>query len=113
MAKIGIPNPLKRRHLIEQDMTASEALDLAEAYLEADRMPEALVFLIKAVARDCMMILVEEAIVDGDAFLLKQLSDALEEDPGAAAWERAAEAASAAGKDRYAEMARRHARSGA
>ena len=113
MAKTGIPNPLKRRHMIEQEMSASEALAVAEVYLEADRASEALVFLVKAEARDRMMILVEEAIVEGDAFLLKQLTDALEEDPGEAAWERATKAATAAGKDRYAEMARRHARSGA
>ena len=111
VAKTAIPNPLKRRHLIEQDMGAADALTVVEAYLEVDRTEEALVFLVKAEARDRLRVLAEEAIVDGDAFLLKQLADALAEDPGASAWERTAEAAQAAGKERYAEMARRHARS--
>lgn len=111
MAKSVIPDPLRRRHLIEQELTEVQSLALADAYLAEDRVPEALAFLVKAGAREKMQALVDRAVADGDAFLLKQIADAMSEDPGTARWLAAAEAAESAGKLRYAEMARRHARS--
>ncbi len=111
MAKSDIPDPLRRRHLIEQDLTEVQSLEIADAYLAADRVPESLAFLIKAGARERIEALIDRAVSDGDTFLLKQLADAASADPGTARWLAAADAAEAAGKLRYAEMARRHARS--
>lgn len=111
MPKSVIPDPLRRRHLIEQELGQAQCLALAEAYLAEDRVVEALVFLVKADAQDRLDALVDRAVSEGDAFALKQLADAMSRDPGAHRWLEAAEAAEAAGKLRYAEMARRHARS--
>jgi hypothetical protein len=107
----GIPDPLRRRHLIEQTSDPAASLALAEAYLAEGRSPEAIAFLVKAGADDRLAALVEETIEAGDAFLLKQIADATGSDPGTERWLTAAERAEAAGKHRYAEMARRHARS--
>jgi len=109
VAKKTIPDPLKRRHLIEQDLSAADSLAIADAYLEAGRVSEAVAFLVKAEAEEQLAALVEQAVGEGDAFLLKELADATGEDPGTARWQAAASAAEAAGKQRYAEMARRHA----
>ena len=111
MAKKALPDPLRRRHLIEQEMNASQSLALAEAYLEEGRAIEAVVFLAKAEASDRIATLIEQASADGDTFLVKQIADATGQDPGRVRWLATAEAAEAAGKHRYAEMARRHARS--
>lgn len=111
MAQKSIPDPLRRRHLIEQDQGASDSLALAEAYLAEGRAAEAVTFLVKAQASERLAALSQEAIAQGDAFLLKQLADATGEDPGVEGWQAAAEAAERSGKLRYAEMARRHARS--
>lgn len=105
-----IPDPLRRRHLIEQASDPAASLAVAELYLADGRSPEAIAFLVKAGAEDRLAALVEEAIADGDAFLLKQIADATGHDPGTERWLSAAERAEAAGKLRYAEMARRHAR---
>ena len=45
MARTGIPDPLERRHLVEKDLPAAQALAIANAYLEKDRCLEALDFL--------------------------------------------------------------------
>lgn len=111
MAKKSIPDPLKRRHLIEQDMAPAESVAVADAYLEEGRAMEAITFLVKAEATDRLEALVEQAVNDGDAFLLKQLADAMGKDPGSARWNAAADTAEQTGKLLYAEMARRHARS--
>lgn len=111
MAKKSVPDPLKRRHLIEQEMGPAESLAVADAYLEAGRATEAVAFLVKAEANERLEALIEQAVSEGDAFLLKQIADASGSDPGPARWQRAAESAESAGKLRYADMARRHARS--
>ncbi len=112
MATNKIPDPLARRHLIERDLDPAQALALAEAYLEAGRTDEAIVFLLKADAGDRLVRLMDEAVADGDAFLLKQIASASRQDPGAERWLALAEKAEQAGKLRYAETARRHARAG-
>ena len=111
MAKKAIPDPLRRRHLIEQELGEAAAISLAESYLAEGRANEAVAFLAKADARDRIAELADEAVAQGDAFLLKQIADETGEDPGTDRWLATADAAEAAGKLRYAEMARRHARS--
>ena len=102
-----IPNPLKRRHLVEQDLDPKQALALADAYLAEDRVAEALDFLTKADARDRLEELRTTAIERGDVFLLRDVSQRLGEDPTAGDWEATARAAAGAGKETYAVEARR------
>lgn len=109
MAPEKIPSPLVRRHLIEGDLPAEKALALAEAYIAAGRATEAVVFLRKAVANDRLRELGDQAVEDGDAFLLRSIQHALGEEPPAERWERLAEVAEASGKLRHAETARRQA----
>lgn len=107
MAKSTIPNPLDRRHLIEKDLSHAQALETAEAYLAAGRTVEAVDFLAKAAASDRLAELRSRAIEAGDVFLLRAVARAMEEPPVRAEWSAIAEAAAAAGKDRYAVEARR------
>jgi hypothetical protein len=109
MAKKKLPDPLRRRHLVEQEMDPGRALQLAETYLAEGRAIEAVSFLIKAEAPERLVELREQAVRDGDAFLLRELSAALAEEFDAATWQALAEAARAAGKDRYAAEASRQA----
>jgi hypothetical protein len=107
MAKSTIPNPLDRRHLIEKDLSDAQALEIAEAYRAAGRSVEAVDFFAKAHARDRLAELRSRAIETGDVFLLRAVARAMEEPPARAEWSATAEAADAAGKDRYAAEARR------
>jgi hypothetical protein len=107
MAKSAIPNPLDRRHLIEKNLSEAQALETAEAYLAAGRPVEAVEFLTKAEARDRLAELRSQAIESGDAFLLRAVARAMGEAATRAEWSALAEAADAAGKDRYAADARR------
>jgi len=109
MAKTKLPDPLRRRHLVEGGVDPGRALQLAEAYLEQGRSIEAVAFLLKAEAREQLVALREQAVGEGDAFLLREVTAALGEDIDAASWHALAEAADAAGKDRYAGEARRQA----
>ena len=111
MAKAGIPDALKRRHLMEQESSEQQDLDLAEAYLAEGRVQEALIFLSKAGASDRLQELADQATTEGDAFLLKQIGDLTKQDYDASKWLSLAEAAESNGKSVYAEAARRHARS--
>ena len=111
MAKKMIPDPLKRRHLIEQDLDESQCLAIADAYEADERVFESLQFLVKAGADDRIEALADEAVGAGDAFLLKQVADAQRSDPGPERWAQLAAVADECGLERYAEMARRHARS--
>ena len=106
MAKKKLPDPLRRRHMVEQEMDPARALQLAEAYLEQGRVIESVHFLVKAEARDRLATLREQAVSEGDAFLLHEICTALEDEVDAATWKALAEAARAAGKDRYAAEAR-------
>ena len=112
MARVAIPDPLKRRHLAEDELPAQKALALAEAYLAEDRATEAIVFLEKAEATDQLARLRDEAIEAGDLFLLRAASGALGEEIPAATWTRLADVAEAAGKTLYAHEARRQAERG-
>ncbi len=109
MARSAIPDPLRRRHLLEDAKGTDKALAVAEAYLEEGRASEALAFLELAGATDRLEAVRDEAITAGDAFLLRAACSALGSDPSAEQWTRAAEAAERAGKDRYAQEARRQA----
>ena len=109
MAKKKLPDPLRRRHMLEQQMDPGRALQIAEAYLEQGRAIEAVAFLVKAEAREQLAALREQAVREADAFLLREISTALAEEFDAATWQALAEAASAAGKDHYAAEASRQA----
>jgi hypothetical protein len=109
VAKSKIPGPLARRHLIEKGLDAPAALAIAEAYLADGRKFEALDFLAKAEAREKLAELREEAISEGDTFLVQAIARHLREPSSSEEWQRAADAAEAAGKERYAATARRQA----
>jgi len=112
MASSRIPDPLKRRHVIESDQSPAQALALAEAYLEEGRSLEAVIFLSKAEASDRLAELRREAVETGDAFLLRSVVGAQGEHATSAEWSALALAAEAAGKERYATDARRQAARG-
>jgi hypothetical protein len=105
MAKKKLPDPLRRRHLVEQEMDPARALQVAEAYLEQGRVIESVHFLVKAEARERLISLQQQAVSGGDAFLLREICAALGEEAEAATWKALAEAARIAGKDRYAAEA--------
>jgi hypothetical protein len=109
MAKPKIPDPLERRHLLERELEPARACAIADAYLAADRSLEAVAFLRKAGARDRLEALEQEAVREGDAFLLREVAQALGRESDAALWRQLADAAAAAGKDRYVAEARRQA----
>jgi len=112
MAKRAIPDPLKRRLLVEEDLDPAKALALAEAYLTEGRAAEAIVFLEKAGALERLAELRDAAVGEGDVFLLRATAASLGEEVGTETWMRVAEAAEAAGKALYAHEARRQAQRG-
>jgi hypothetical protein len=101
------PDPLKRRHLAEEELTAARALAVAEAFLAAGQRHDALGFLAKAGERERLRALRAEAVAAGDVFQVREIAALLGEEPDAATWNQVAEAAAAAGKERYATEARR------
>ena len=107
MAKAGIPDPLERRHLLERELQPAEALRTAQAYLAAERRVEALPFLHRAQAEDELNDQRRYAVAQGDAFLLRALALITGRESPREDWERLAENAADAGKERYAELARR------
>lgn len=109
MAKSAIPGPLERRHLVVQDLDEEAALKIAAAYLEQGRMIDAIDFLAKANDTERLNALAAEAISIGDPFLLQSIAGVTGDEPDRATWNRCADAAEAAGKDRYAVTARRNA----
>lgn len=112
MARSKIPEPLKRRHLVERHLAPPQALAIAEAYLEAERYVEAADFLRKAEAGERLAELRAQAIEGGDLFLLRRVAAAMGEAPSRDEFRRVAERARAEGLERYAEeagrMAERH-----
>ncbi len=112
MAKSKIPNPLERRHLVERELPTPQALAIADAYLAENRATEAPDVLRLAGADERLAELRSEAVSSGDAFLLRAVARAMEAPPKREEWRRLAEAAAAAGKERYAEEARRQAERG-
>ena len=109
MARNPIPDPLGRRHLLEDDLDPKKALVVAEAYVQADRPLEAIAFFQKAGAEDRLEQLARDAMEAGDVFLLREASQARGAMPDAATWRAASAAAAAAGLELYAEEARRQA----
>ena len=110
MARTGeLPDPLKRRHLLEDKLDPAKALAIADLYLEEGRTNEALAFLVKAEARDRLEEMRDRAVADGDPFLLRQTCEALREEPGAERWRATAQAARAAGREAQANDAERQA----
>ena len=107
MAKAKIPDPLERRHLIERAIEPARALAIAEAYLAEERAQEAVAFLARAQATERLEALWQQAVEQGDPFLLREVANALRREPDAACWRSVAEAAARAGKDRYAAEGRR------
>jgi len=107
MAKSAIPDPLERRHLVERDLAPEQALRTAEAYLAEDRVWDAIVFLGKAGANERMAALRDDAVASGDTFLVRELTRVLRDEVPAARWRDVVAAAEAAGKERFAEQARR------
>jgi hypothetical protein len=109
VAKRTIPDPLERRHLIERPLDPPRALAIAEAYRAEGRALEAIAFLKQAGATEALEAVWQEALRAGDAFLLREVAQALGREVDAAQWRALAEAAAAAGKDRYVAEARRQA----
>ncbi|HEX2486619.1 MAG TPA: hypothetical protein VHQ66_15025 [Myxococcota bacterium] len=107
MARAKTPDPLKRRHLLEEELAPPRALALAEAYLAEGRRFDALAFLAKAGATDRMKAILAEAVAEGDLFLARETASLLGEPPDARTWRELAAAAEAAGRERYAAEARR------
>jgi hypothetical protein len=107
LAKSKIPDPLTRRHLIEGTLDSARAGTIAKAYLAEDRAQEAVAFLARAEDTETLERLWQQAVEEGDAFLLREVAAALGRAPDAATWEQLATAADGAGKDRYAAEARR------
>lgn len=107
MARNAIPDPLERRHLIERQLDSARALAIAEAYVGEGRSVEAVAFLRKANAESRLDALWQEAVREGDPFLLREIAQALGREPDVASWRQLADVAAAAGKDRYAAEARR------
>ena len=112
MARARIPDPLERRHLIERDLPPAHSQRIADEYLEQGRDLEAAEFLQKAGAEERLAEMRERAVQSGDAFLLRGIARITGVAPGRDEWAALAEAAAAAGKDRYAEDARRQAERG-
>jgi hypothetical protein len=109
MAKAAIPDPLKRRHLIEQELSEAQCLAIVDAYAAEGRAVESVQFLAKAGAEERLLELAEEAIRGGDTFLLKHVCEALGREFSAERWGELATHAEASGRIRYAETARRQA----
>jgi hypothetical protein len=112
VAKHRIPDPMKRRLLVEQELPAEQAQGIAQAYLDEDRSGEAVDFL--RIAGDTARLgeMRAEAVSSGDAFLFRQVVQALGETPERDEWSRLAEAARSLGRQRYADEAQRQAERG-
>jgi len=102
VAKSKIPGPIERRHLIERDLSAAQALRYAEAYLEEGLEVDAISFLVKAGATDQLAALRGRAIEAGDGFLLRAVASETSEPPKPEEWKAVAEAAARVGKESYA-----------
>jgi hypothetical protein len=105
--ELQIPGPIERRHLVEREISATQALGYAQAYLEAGRDCDAIPFLVKADAQDELEAILHRSIERGDAFLFRSVSTATGVAPEREQWRALAEAAVAAGKELYAAEAQR------
>lgn len=107
MARLAIPNPLERRHLIERDTAPEQSRKLAELYLAEGRNWEAIAFFAKAGDRESLAALRETATATGDTFLVREVTRALRDEVPAELWRRVAQAALERGKERFAAQATR------
>ncbi len=107
MARMKLPDPLARRHLLEAELEPAKAKALADAYLALSREIEAVDFLKRANAIDGLEALQAAALAGGDVFLMRRVSQALGRDPSRESWRALAEAATRAGRERDAETATR------
>ncbi|MAE93500.1 MAG: hypothetical protein CL910_02450 [Deltaproteobacteria bacterium] len=102
---IRIPDPLKRRHLVEGELDAAKAVALADAYLEEGLVLDAVPFLEKAGAHERLEELLHEVIRSGNVFEVRAVAEALKKPLEAHHWEEVARAAREQGKDQYATEA--------
>jgi len=107
-----LPGPIERRHLIERELTAAQALRYAEAYLVEGLEVNAIAFLVKAAAADQLDAMRARAVEAGDAFLLRAVASASGVPPKPEEWKALAVRAAHTGKERYAAEALRHAERG-
>lgn len=107
MAKSAIPKVLDRRHLIVKELPEAQSIEIAEAYLEAGRVEEALIFLEKAAATERLAELRAQAVAEGDVFLLRGAARAMGESPDRSEWTATEAAATAGGRLAYAVDAKR------
>ena len=112
MAQKKLPDALTRRHLVERELSAAQALRYAETYLEEGRVLEAIDFLSKAEADDRLAELRSAVIEQGDLFALRAVAAATGVAVERGEWIALAEAAEAAGKETYAADARQQASRG-
>ena len=112
MARVRIPDPLTRRHLIEGELAPERARAIAELYLAEERRVEAVDFLALAKDEEALGELRRTAVGEGDVFLLRAVARAQGETPGREEWEQLAAAATQRGLERYATEARRQAERG-
>ena len=112
MGKSKVPGPIERRHLIERELSNTQALRYADAYLAEGLDLDALAFLVKAEATDQIEALRARSIEVGDVFLLRAVASATGLPPKSEEWKALAEGAARAGKERYAAEALRHAERG-
>ncbi len=107
MAKSKIPGALERRHLLEKELSAAQALRYAEAYLENGRCEDAIAFFVKAEATEQLEALRRRAIEAGDVFLFRGVADATGTAPREGEWREISKSSADAGKERYAVEALR------
>lgn len=107
MGKAKLPGPIERRHLIERELSAAQALRYAEAYLEEGQEVGAIAFLAKAEATEQLAALRDRSIEAGDGFLLRAVATAMGAPASPEEWKALAEAAARGGKERYATEALR------
>lgn len=107
MRKPKPPDPLRRRHLLEEKLPAVRAVAIAEAYLAEDRHFDALAWLAMAGDHDRLRGLQRDAIGRGDLFLVREIAGLLGEDPGSDVWQAVSQAAARAGRERDATEAAR------
>jgi hypothetical protein len=112
VGKTKLPGPIERRHLIERDLSAAQALRYAEVYLAEGLDVDAVAFLVKAEATDQIDALRSRAIEAGDAFLLRSVAMETGAPVKAEEWKALAERAERAGKERYAAEGLRQAERG-
>lgn len=113
MASTKLPDALSRRHLLEGGLEASKAMNLAKLYLKAGREVEAIDFLEAALAaesvdaRTQLESLQAIAVEQGDVFLMRSASRALDHEPAGDVWQSLADTATQLGRERDAETALR------